>query len=254
MKWLIVIILLFVIIIAGCLQEPSTSGQQQGLKGALAEDCMLLLSGTIFKDDSAVADKPWHCFKDRKPSSMGNIPPGYGNYSIVLLDKDGNVLDEFKFSVSFFYMIESSGGYETVPTDRVPFMFEILAKKGTSEVLIKHFDKVLIRESMGGNVPTVNIIFPNGGEELERGKTYTIKWEGYDADDDELFYTLAYTTEEMRESELAIPLTFDNLKESEFSWFIHESYEPADDYQIKIIVSDGVNTNTDTSDETFTIK
>jgi len=137
-------LILFMILIAGCTQPPKGEQQsisqqqttQQEEKVTLAEDCMVAVGGFIFRNDTAIVLGSWGCSRPAEE----NYTRGSGDYSIVLLDKNENILDEFKFSINWYR--------EGILMNTSIFADEIPAKKGTSEILVKHFDKILLREPL----------------------------------------------------------------------------------------------------------
>ncbi|MEM3641257.1 MAG: hypothetical protein QXH37_04990, partial [Candidatus Bathyarchaeia archaeon] len=79
-------------------------------------------------------------------------------------------------------------------TDIVPFLFSIPDVEGARFIKIRNSDgDILAERAITMNSPVVNIDFPNGGESLNIGGNYTISWNAYDPDGDELSYLVSYS-------------------------------------------------------------
>ena len=95
--------------------------------------------------------------------------------------------------------------------------------------------------------PTVEIISPNGGENLT--EIVTITWDGYDLDMDTLTYNVAYEREG-----IGWYLIAENITAEEFSWNMSESYVfRGTAFKVKVVVRDehGILAE-DVSDYVFT--
>jgi hypothetical protein len=93
------------------------------------------------------------------------------------------------------------------------------------------------------------VVYPNGGEVWEKGKSYTIKWEASDKDGDALIYSIAISE---NGGETWLPIDID-LEGNEYELNTLTLNE-GKDYLIKVRATDGVNTGEDVSDGTFTIR
>ena len=179
---------------------------------------------------------------------VDNLPINQQKYEIVLLNADNQILSRFPFSVSFTYHVHNDmvGGFETIETTKVPFMFNIKKVEGTQKIQIKDDGgQVLVQWEITPHKPEIEINKPNGGERFKIGKTITIKWSGDDKDNDPLRYTIAYSH---NEGDTWIPIAFD-INESSYRWSTAGLEEG--NYLIKVVASDGINTGEDISDGTF---
>ena len=146
-KFIAVVVVLTVVVgigIWGYLQQKAIKDGVEIEKGSLPGGGLLLLRGTIYKDERANFDNLTF-LPDRTVNPM-NLPLDFGergDYSIALLNKDGGILEEFNFTVSFHYLIDIDGTLVPEETDEMPFLFEISPKEGTSEIQIRYFDKIL---------------------------------------------------------------------------------------------------------------
>lgn len=95
---------------------------------------ILLVNGYISKDDKIELGK-WYYLENRE---IDDILPG--EYSVELLDKNGEIVDEIKFVVHFFMFIEPFGAADIDPAY---FSLEIPYPENAFKVHIKHNEKIL---------------------------------------------------------------------------------------------------------------
>jgi len=212
----------------------------------IADPEVMLLRFIVFENDTAVADKPWYLSMGIPDLVLGTT----GNYSIVLLDDQSQLISQMGFNASFTYFQEVNGTMVEAQTDTLPFIFTIPYVNGTSVIQIRNAtDHILLSKSISSNSPTVNVTFPNGGEALTAGIDYTISWNGSDVDEDNLAYTLAYSEDG---GENWVPLAID-LNQTSYIWDT-TFLQKGSNYLVKVIATDGVNTSEDVSDNAFTVK
>ena len=108
-------------------------------------------------------------------------------------------------------------------------------------------DVVVLSKVISPNPPTVDILFPNGGETFIIGEDITIEWEGNDLDGDTLLYSVTYSLN----GEDWVPIDW-GLTEGELIWNT-SGFAPSNEYKIKVVANDGINTGIDISDGTFTL-
>ncbi|MHA1613672.1 MAG: hypothetical protein ACTSYJ_02440, partial [Candidatus Thorarchaeota archaeon] len=97
-----------------------------------------------------------------------------------------------------------------------------------------------------GRAPTVEVIFPNGGEVLNG--TELVTWDANDFDDDSLTFDVLYSNNSGSDwNSLATGLT---VLEYEWNTTLHDD---GSEYLIRVIVSDGEFSVTDDSDSAFSI-
>jgi hypothetical protein len=206
---------------------------------------VIALRAVMFDNGTAKADEPWY----RLPRGVPNLFMGdTGNYSIVLLDDEQQVLGTLGLNASFTYLTEVNGTWIETRTDRIPFDFTIPYIVGTSFVEIRNAtDHILLSREVSSNSPIVNITFPEGGETLAAGTDCTINWESSDSDGDQLNYFVAYSA---NGGNTWIPLTLD-MSEKMYTWNISHM-KAGTNYLIKVIATDGVNTGEAVSNS-FTI-
>lgn len=208
-----------------------------------ADPEVLGVSGLIFRNNSVVFDP---CY--RIPQASPDLEAGEtGNYSIVLLDNAGTALSRTGFNATF--MMEMGDTMEMSETDVVPFAFRVLWMTNTSRIEIRDAtDHTLATRIVSANPPSVTITSPNGGEILTPPQNYTITWNASDTDGDPLTYTLLYSNDN---GTSWLPLAID-YRETSYVWNV-TGLPGGNNYLVKVIASDGVNTGEDLSNGIFTI-
>jgi len=207
---------------------------------------IIVIRGVLFKNSTIKANDPWY----RLPQGTTDIAPGTsGNYTIVLLDNQHRVLNEFGFNASFTYFIEVNETLTEVETDSLPFVFNVPYVNGTFSIEIRNATGyVLASKTISSNPPSVNVTFPNGGEILLSGDNHTITWEAFDLDGDMLTYTVAYSQDG---GENWVPLALD-ISGNSYNWNT-KSLPTGTNYMVKVMANDGINTGEDTSNDVFTL-
>lgn len=130
----------------------------------------------------------------------------------------------------------------------IPHFFEVLpCPDGAEIVRIYRDDDVIATLDVSSSVPTVNILTPNGGEAPD--ENLLITWEAFDADGDDLTYTILYSADG---GDTYQPIVTGYLWND---YNVTDLNDLAGSGQgvIKVIASDGFNTGMDTSDGFFSI-
>ncbi|MCD6481127.1 MAG: hypothetical protein J7L31_02500 [Thermoplasmata archaeon] len=202
---------------------------------------IMVVSGLIYRDGRVEIDPFYHLSqRNLVDAEIGDV----GDYSFGFLDEHGNLLGLAGFNTSFVKFSESP-----VETNISGFCLRIPWINGTKEIQLRDKDgNVLASRIVSENSPTVTVTHPNGGEILHPGENYTITWEAYDADADELTFAISYSNDS---GETWLPIDIDvtgNNYILDTRWL-----PPGDKCLIKVIATDGVNTGQDISDATFTI-
>ena len=212
---------------------------------------VIVISGFIFNNGTVDFDKDWYRLQKGKPDILsGQVAPQKGNYTILMLNEERQVLSQTSFNASFTYLLTDSNDTLTKQkTDTAPFVFSLPFFEDTRFIQIRNSTgQILAERTITTNSPTVEVIFPNGGEYLKAGANYTITWKAYDQDGDELSYLIAYSQDN---GENWIPLA-SNVKEKQYVWDT-SSVSQGNRYLIKVIATDGINTGEDMSDNPFEI-
>ena len=198
----------------------------------------LLACGTVWLNGTVSLDY-WHHLP------MGTLDfeeGGSGNYSIVQTDGVGNVLSNVRFNATFEDVFHGE------LFDAMPFVFTIPYAPGAKLIqILNATDHVVASRIISDNAPTVHIISPNGGEVLT-SESVQISWEGSDLDGDPIVYGLLISGDggltwnpietDLTQTTYDLPLT---------------GFSGGNNYIVKVISSDGVNTGEDISDGFFTI-
>lgn len=169
-----------------------------------------------------------------------------GDYYIVFIDSQNKVLDKFGFSVSFNMMTPEEG---VVEMEYIHFVHRVEWNEETSRIELRDkYENVLALKEVSAHDPELNVIYPNGGEVWERGKNYTILWQGDDEDEDLLTYSIAISDDD---GNTWLPVDID-IVDNEYE-LNTAALEDGENYIICVRGTDGVNTGIDVSDGKFTI-
>jgi FlaG/FlaF family flagellin (archaellin)/predicted secreted protein len=172
--------------------------------------------------------------------------PEPGNCSIRLVDSNGGTLSETPFAISFNVTVDPVGSFET---DVAPFAFSLPWQENTSNIQILLNGSTAYERPVTSNIPSVQVTYPDGGENLIAGENCTISWNASDLDGDDLLYTVLYSADGGVNWN---PLIID-LNETSYVWDTSH-LQKGTDYLLRLIATDGVNTGEDVSNSTFTVK
>lgn len=191
---------------------------------------ILFVSGVIHRNDT-VTLFPWYLVNGTNAETE-DVPPG--DYSVDCLSDTGEVLNSVKFDVQF------------QDANCTPFVLTVLYPTGTSKVVIKHNATVIKEVVPSSSVPTVTMLTPNGGENINA--TCQITWSAADPDGDDLSYSLLHSH---NGGASWIPIVH-NLKDTSYLWNASQ-FPGGTDCLIKVVATDGFNTVEDESDDPFSI-
>lgn len=194
---------------------------------------VIMATGTFFKNGTVTLGE-WYILPEGEQST---IQPG--PYMFEYQNKSGAVIYKKDFDVSFTLM--------GTDVSEAPFIFTIPFVSGVTKIVIKKNNYPLVEKNFSPNPPSVTIIAPNGREQIS-GQT-AVRWSGNDADNDNLTYTLLYSDDD---GKTWGPIT-GNLKDTFYDWNL-SNLPPGNLYLIKIVVTDGINTNQAVSASTFSIQ
>lgn len=214
---------------------------------------VLGVRGTIFKSkDKAMLAHAYRFHGRPHINPQGQEPPPIPPYyQIGLLGNQKEILAEYPFKASFKYALENDFREEVkiIETDAVPFHINVPYVEGTTFIYLKDpMGTVLGSIAVTPNSPKVTILSPNGGEALPIGSKAEICWQGQDQDGDELTYLLAYSNDGGNDW---IPIASD-IRETCHTWNT-KGLLPGNQYMVKVIATDGVNTEEDRSNGTFSL-
>jgi parallel beta-helix repeat protein len=212
------------------------------LWGMMAADVekTLLIRGYVCQNGT-VELEPLYVLQDVPESS-----PEPGNCSIRLVDNNGTILSETPFAISYELVIDPVGTFET---DVAPFAFSLPWQENTSNIQILLNGSTAFERPVTSNIPSVQVTYPDGGENLIAGENCTISWNASDLDGDDLLYTVLYSADGGVNWN---PLIID-LNETSYVWDTSH-LQKGTNYLLRLIATDGVNTGEDVSNSTFTVK
>jgi len=198
-----------------------------------ADPEILLVSGLIFKNGTVQLEHWYRRFNGTLDYPFGTN----GNYYVILLNSQGGVLGKVGFNTTILDGYEATG-----------FAFTIPFVEGTSKILIVHNNITCAERHVSPNTPTIQVIYPNGGEALKAGEIISVRWEALDADHDILEYAVLYSLDG---GATWMPLAID-LTQPSYNWNLSEDFISGNAL-VKVVVSDGINTNENISNGVFTI-
>lgn len=156
-----------------------------------------------------------------------------GKYTIVVLGDGNRILKEIRVNAEFIKYLEPTGA---VPVDAVPIVTTAEWINGTQAIEFRDSNgKVLARQQVSPNSPSVRLVSPAGGENWLAGSLLPITWDASDADGDPLTFSLAVSQDKTN----WMPLVSD-LGQNQYD--LDSGRLQPGSYYLKIIATDGVNT------------
>ncbi len=163
-----------------------------------------------------------------------------GSYALRLRDATGFLLKEISFEPT---RSEPRGS----EAHTASFLIGIPANPAFGKAEILHDGSIVASRSASAHAPTVQVTFPNGGENLT-GPTVNLQWTGNDADGDPLTYVVQYSRDNGATwTTLGVDLTGSSLQVA------RASLEGSAQGRLRVQASDGFLTAFDTSNGTFTV-
>jgi len=202
-----------------------------------------VVRGFISPDEDSVKFKPIALIAN---SPVLPPPTPAGDFLLLRLDKRGALVDELSFAPN-----KTAGhGVQTGPPAPLDEYFSVPfpVNPDVHEVRLLHNGVDLGSLTASKNVPTVEVLFPNGGEVLANGQM-TFSWKGADKDkNDVLTYDVMYSADGGTNWEAiavnypgtSLPVTIDYLKGSQQAL-------------LRVYVRDGFNASYDDSNATFIV-
>ena len=218
------------------IQEAINSGATVNLAASnnLVQD-YLIVRGYIDLEENSAQFVPFSRI------SSATEPPGLpsGDYTLQLSDATGNVIKVLTFEPvesDADFPTEGRAGLFTIPVQANPAIHN-------AAVLFEGNEMASITRS--SNPPSLELIFPNGGENLSSSPV-NIQWQGSDPDNDPLTYLIQFSPDG--------GITWETLAAD----WPEQSYEIALDFLgettnglIRVMASDGFNVAMDVSDGVF---
>jgi len=207
---------------------------------------VIVIGGIINDDNTAVGIEPWYHTMNGEPDLY---PSNIGDYFIVLLDSQHNILCKSGFNLSFIYWKEDENGYP-IPlySNSSAFVYAIPYVSGTRYIeLWDANDTVILNKTVSPHTPTVEITFPIGGETFWIGDEINIEWNAEDLDGDPLLYIISYSQDGIEWNTVDWRLT-----QNQYIWNT-TGVPPGRNYRIRVMACDGINTGFDISDGIFSL-
>ncbi|HBY98668.1 MAG TPA: hypothetical protein DEP84_32765, partial [Chloroflexi bacterium] len=158
-------------------------------------------------------------------------------FTLVQVNASGQVLDSREI-----YLVNDDGEGD------VQHFLELLPlAPGTTRVQIRQGDKVLAERAASPNPPTVQLLAPNGGEQLGPGAT--VRWSASDPDGGDLTFNVLYSADNGQSWRLiGMDLTGDSFEIPSLTDLPGSSQG-----RMRVVASDGFHTAQDDSDGTFSV-
>jgi hypothetical protein len=172
--------------------------------------------------------------------------PEPGTYAIRFEDSEGQEIASYSFEPDYgieFCVGCADNGENNVGT----FALLLPWNPSTARIVLLHNGQQLDSRTASNNAPTVNVLYPNGGESLS-GSTATLSWSASDPDGDPLEYVIQYSTDagtNWQTLASAWPSTTYELN--------LDAIAGTDQGLLRVLASDGFHTAQDQSDGIFTV-
>lgn len=204
---------------------------------------------TLFRTGEVVL-RPWYSVPLGVPDQtlMGQTGAD-GMYSVRMLDAGRSDLGRTYFNVTFATVTHHEELDEEVveQVDSVDCVINAKQYAGTRYVQIVDPEGTVLAEREVSPVgPTVELLTPNGGEEVDIGSGMQVSWTANDPDSDNLTYFVSYSEDG---GETWIPVA-SNLTSTEYAWST-AGVAPTAECLVKVMATDGFNTAEDVSDAVF---
>ena len=187
-----------------------------------------------------------------------------GSYSVELRSAVGAVLSSQSFVVNFESEYDGHTGtpgtesgdphladappFPPEPTTQVDVSFIVPWVPGTASIALMNGAQQLDQVFVSANVPQVLITSPTGEESWLAGSTHNLTWDGLDLDGDPLSYSVFYS----RDGGSSWALLASEISSSSLE-VLTDSLAGGSDVRFRVVVTDGVNTNQDETDQAVVV-
>jgi Tol biopolymer transport system component len=164
------------------------------------------------------------------------------DYCLELRDDSEYVLDSRCFDLGF---IEPEGEQ---PLDSEFFPTTLPYPPGTHAVVLAHLGNELGRATKSDHAPSVELVYPEGGELWDSTGTYTVTWVADDVDGDPLSFIVSYSIDDgVTWMPIALDVTTNFLA-------VESQYLPGSaNARLKVMATDQMNSTSDSSDAPFAV-
>lgn len=196
----------------------------------------LIIRGNINLETSTANFRPFNTVISSQ-SKIEQLQPETGDFSLKLLDKESNIINQISFQPN----IRIS---KTI-SENASFTIPIETNTDIHSVQIVYEGEVIGSKIASPNSPTVQVLGPNGGESLS-GNSITINWTANDPDNDELTYSIQFSADNGNTWKTL------NTGWADTSLVVDlDGLESTNEGLIRIQATDGFNTSEDISDAVF---
>lgn len=199
---------------------------------------IISIRGIIFDNGTTTID-PWYQFDGDL-----NVPLGSnGEISVTYLDENDQIIGQTGFNLT------RSFSHDDTVLDSGSFSNTIPQVVGTKKITLSNATTQFALVTASDNPPSINIQSPNGGELFVHGETITVNWQSSDLDGDQLSHILLISTDN---GQNWIPLQVD-IDDEQIDLDVPPNIV-SDEVLLRVIATDGFNSNEDISDLTFSIQ
>ena len=208
-------------------------------KLSAADPETVLVSGLIWKNGTATLGD-----SHRIPDGHVDFENSCGDFYIILLDRNGNLLSRTGFNASYSLMSDPP-----IQVNEIGFSFNVRWMDGTAEIqLTDSLGNVLASKSVSNNSPSVHVISPSGGENITPGINYTISWSATDLDGDQLTFNILIGN---GTDSTPVPIAT-GITQTSFTYDFRD-FMGGTQYLLYVVADDGVNVGVDVSAGLFTV-
>ena len=197
-----------------------------------------LIRGEVRRDQTGRLEPIYQISSTISPPFTGPRPGS--DYCVQFLDNVGQILSSRCFNASF---VNQETGQ---PLDSAPFFLIEPYPAGTARIRLVQGQTVLDERVVSPHAPQVTVLTPNGGEQWDGVQTIT--WQASDADGDPLTYSVFYSPDDGQSWRLVAT----GLAEQSYRWDTSQ-VGGGEEARLRVVVTDGLNTASDDSDNSFQI-
>ena len=174
---------------------------------------------------------------------VNNASTSKGNFSIELTDSKNAMISNISFEPNFVITAENG---RTIDINETFLIFALPINENLSQMVLKNNTNILQEINRTPNTPNVQFI-SNLGEDIFSNEIINISWNSSDLDGDNLAYAVLFSTDNgLNYATLEI-----DYNTTEYT-INSSNLQDCDLCRIKVLVTDGINTNSSVTD-TFII-
>lgn len=195
-------------------------------------DTVIIVSGSFLLNTSETILDNTYILGKRTLTTQDDIIPG--NLTIELRDNSDNLITNLSFRPSGLLNLFNES---LIETDHTSFIFVMNFTPDLSKIIIKDKSITRVEQIRTANTPSLSLLFPTGGELISQ--QMTIEYDATDADNDIINYAILISDDN--------GATFTTLvvDHPDKTFFLDTTPFPdGDQYKIKILATDGINTDT----------